>query len=52
VTALYAHFNVCSRAELLAYFIRRRPVPREDDDRRGPEDAGTAAEKGKEKVRK
>jgi DNA-binding CsgD family transcriptional regulator len=31
VTALYAHFNVCSRAELLAYFIRRRPVPREHD---------------------
>ena len=28
VTALYEHFNVCSRAELLAYFIRRRPVPR------------------------
>jgi DNA-binding CsgD family transcriptional regulator len=28
VTALYAHFNVCSRGELLAYFIRRRPEPR------------------------
>jgi DNA-binding CsgD family transcriptional regulator len=28
VTRLYEHFRVCSRAELLAYFIRRRPVPR------------------------
>jgi DNA-binding CsgD family transcriptional regulator len=28
VTALYEHFQVCSRAELLAYFIRRQPVLR------------------------
>ena len=28
VTRLYEHFRVSSRAELLAYFIRRRPVPR------------------------
>ena len=28
VTALYAHFEVASRAELLAYFIRRQPVVR------------------------
>src|SRR5688572_9329929 len=28
VTTLYAHFRVCSRAELLAYFIRRQPVAR------------------------
>ncbi|HEY4234766.1 MAG TPA: helix-turn-helix transcriptional regulator [Lacipirellulaceae bacterium] len=28
VTMLYEHFHVASRAELLAYFIRRRPVPR------------------------
>jgi len=28
VTALYKHFNVSSRAELLAYFIRRSPVRR------------------------
>jgi DNA-binding CsgD family transcriptional regulator len=28
VTMLYQHFNVSSRAELLAYFIRRRPVTR------------------------
>jgi DNA-binding CsgD family transcriptional regulator len=27
VTMLYDHFHVSSRAELLAYFIRRRPVP-------------------------
>jgi DNA-binding CsgD family transcriptional regulator len=27
VTMLYEHFRVSSRAELLAYFIRRRPVP-------------------------
>lgn len=27
VTMLYEHFHVSSRAELLAYFIRRRPVP-------------------------
>ena len=31
VTTLYAHFRVCSRAELLAYFIRRRPAPRRED---------------------
>jgi DNA-binding CsgD family transcriptional regulator len=29
VTALYQHFRVSSRAELLAYFIRRQPIPRE-----------------------
>lgn len=29
VTTLYDHFHVCSRAELLAYFIRRRPLPLE-----------------------
>jgi DNA-binding CsgD family transcriptional regulator len=28
VTRLYQHFQVSSRAELLAYFIRRTPVPR------------------------
>ncbi len=28
VTALYTHFEVSSRAELLAYFIRRQPVVR------------------------
>ena len=28
VTALYQHFRVSSRAELLAYFIRRQPLPR------------------------
>ena len=28
VTMLYEHFEVCSRAELLAYFIRRAPVAR------------------------
>jgi DNA-binding NarL/FixJ family response regulator len=28
VTMLYAHFDVTSRAELLAYFIRRTPIPR------------------------
>lgn len=28
VTRLYQHFQVCSRAELLAYFIRRTPEPR------------------------
>lgn len=28
VTMLYQHFQVTSRAELLAYFIRRMPVPR------------------------
>ena len=27
VTALYKHFRVSSRAELLAYFVHRRPVP-------------------------
>jgi DNA-binding CsgD family transcriptional regulator len=31
VTALYDHFRVSSRAELLAYFIRRQPQPRPDD---------------------
>jgi DNA-binding CsgD family transcriptional regulator len=34
VTALYAHFDVCSRAELLAYFIRRRPSLRHGDSPR------------------
>jgi DNA-binding CsgD family transcriptional regulator len=29
VTALYQHFQVNSRSELLAYFIRRQPVSRE-----------------------
>jgi DNA-binding CsgD family transcriptional regulator len=29
VTALYEHFQVSSRAELLAYFIRRQPILRE-----------------------
>lgn len=29
VTALYQHFQVASRSELLAYFIRRQPVPRD-----------------------
>jgi DNA-binding CsgD family transcriptional regulator len=29
VTTLYEHFRVTSRAELLAYFIRRNPVARE-----------------------
>jgi DNA-binding CsgD family transcriptional regulator len=29
VTALYQHFQVNSRAELLAYFIRRQPIARE-----------------------
>jgi DNA-binding CsgD family transcriptional regulator len=28
VTRLYEHFNVSSRAELLAYFVRRTPAPR------------------------
>jgi DNA-binding NarL/FixJ family response regulator len=28
VTRLYEHFQVTSRAELLAYFIRRTPAPR------------------------
>jgi DNA-binding CsgD family transcriptional regulator len=32
VTRLYEHFHVSSRAELLAYFIRRRPVPKETAD--------------------
>jgi DNA-binding CsgD family transcriptional regulator len=29
VTMLYKHFRVSSRAELLAYFIRRAPMPRD-----------------------
>jgi DNA-binding CsgD family transcriptional regulator len=33
VTMLYEHFRVSSRAELLAYFIRRTPAPRADVDR-------------------
>ena len=33
VTTLYRHFRVCSRAELLAYFIRRRPAPRCENSR-------------------
>jgi hypothetical protein len=28
VSKLYTHFQVSSRAELLAYFIRRSPAPR------------------------
>jgi DNA-binding NarL/FixJ family response regulator len=28
VTKLYEHFQVSSRAELLAYFVRRAPIPR------------------------
>lgn len=28
VSRLYEHFHVCSRAELLAYFVRRTPTPR------------------------
>jgi DNA-binding NarL/FixJ family response regulator len=28
VTMLYQHFQVSSRAELLAYFVRRKPVAR------------------------
>jgi DNA-binding CsgD family transcriptional regulator len=28
VTTLYEHFQVCSRAELLAYFVRREPMYR------------------------
>lgn len=28
VTTLYEHFRVCSRAELLAYFVRRQPRAR------------------------
>jgi DNA-binding CsgD family transcriptional regulator len=31
VTMLYEHFHVTSRAELLAYFIRRKPVMRSSD---------------------
>ena len=34
VTALYDHFRVSSRAELLAYFIRRQPVARPNSPRR------------------
>jgi len=30
VTMLYEHFQVSSRAELLAYFIRREPLRRRD----------------------
>jgi DNA-binding CsgD family transcriptional regulator len=33
VTMLYEHFEVSSRAELLAYFIRRSPVVRRRSDR-------------------
>jgi DNA-binding CsgD family transcriptional regulator len=33
VTMLYEHFHVSSRAELLAYFIRRTPVAREKPSR-------------------
>jgi hypothetical protein len=35
VTALYQHFNVSRRAELLANFIRRRPAPRVSEVRMG-----------------
>jgi DNA-binding CsgD family transcriptional regulator len=31
VTMIYQHFNVTSRAELLAYFVRREPKPRPRD---------------------
>jgi DNA-binding CsgD family transcriptional regulator len=31
VTRLYEHFRVSSRAELLAYFIRRQPIPRDGE---------------------
>ena len=33
VVMLYKHFCVSSRAELLAYFIRRSPVPRNSRDK-------------------
>ncbi len=33
VTRLYEHFHVSSRAELLAYFIRRTPAPRRSPGR-------------------
>ena len=39
VTMLYEHFQVSSRAELLAYFIRRTPMPR--DPRIGESVVGT-----------
>jgi DNA-binding NarL/FixJ family response regulator len=39
VTMLYEHFQVTSRAELLAYFIRRIPMPR--DPRIGESVVGT-----------
>jgi DNA-binding CsgD family transcriptional regulator len=35
VTMLYAHFDVSSRAELLAYFIRRVPMRRSNRSRAG-----------------
>ena len=35
VTALYRHFGVSSRAELLAHFIRRLPRPPTEDGRAG-----------------
>jgi DNA-binding CsgD family transcriptional regulator len=31
IEKLYEHFRVSSRAELLAYFVRRTPVPRSAD---------------------
>jgi DNA-binding CsgD family transcriptional regulator len=48
VTALYQHFNVCSRAELLAYFIRRRPAPRQaiSPRRRGDTEAPPGSRSG------
>jgi DNA-binding NarL/FixJ family response regulator len=35
VTALYRHFGVSSRAELVAHFIRRLPRPPTEDGRAG-----------------
>jgi DNA-binding CsgD family transcriptional regulator len=53
VTTLYEHFRVCSRAELLAYFIRRRPALREGDSprddsppRHGPRETNTRPPRG------
>jgi DNA-binding CsgD family transcriptional regulator len=32
ITSIYQHFNVCSRAELLAYFVHRTPKVRPEDE--------------------
>jgi DNA-binding CsgD family transcriptional regulator len=40
VTALYQHFRVSSRAELLAYFIRRQPVLRSAASAEGTAETG------------